>query len=95
MVPSPWLDPGPPWFLPLDMPDVPGSVPTETLSGAPVDFMIFFYPCGSPNLGSILDVIANLRLAILVVIVVVEFELPPSLLLFFLFVPPAFVQFLF
>ena len=53
------------------------------------------YPCGSPNRGSILDVIANLRLAILVVIVVVEFELTPSLLLFFLFVPPAFVQFLF
>ena len=94
MVPSPWLDPGPPWFLPLDMPDVPASVPTEILSGAPEDFMIS-YPCGSPNLGSILDVIANLRLAILVVVVVVEFELTPPLLLFFLFVPPAFVQFLF
>ena len=76
------------------MPDVPGSVPTEILPGGPVDFMIS-YPCGSPNLGSILDVMANLRLAIVVVIVVVEFDLTPPLLLSFLFVPPAFVQFLF
>ena len=76
------------------MPDVPGSVPTEILSGAPEDFMIS-YPCGSPHLGSILDAIAHVRLAIVVVIVVVEFDLTPPLLLFFLFVPPAFVQFLF